>query len=179
MADVTERWTDPPAIPAIHVFPAIPKAGKLDLVVQKLTELGADVIQPFAAARSVSKWDPKKAEAQTTRLQAVAREASKQSRRSRIPEVRPPVPLAALEVPACTLVLDEEAVRRAGVALPADPPAVIGLVVGPEGGLERNEVAALAAAGATPVSLGPLVLRTETASIAAVAIVAARYGRLG
>jgi 16S rRNA (uracil1498-N3)-methyltransferase len=179
VAVVTDRWADPPAVPSIHVFPAIPKAGKLDLVVQKLTELGVDVIQPFPAARSVSRWNETKATAQTERLASIAHEASKQSRRSRLPEIRPPAPPTSLELPGCTLVLDEEAEDRLLGALPVEAPAGIGLVIGPEGGLERDEIRVFQGRGARAVSLGPLMLRTETASLAATAVVAARYGRLG
>jgi len=179
VASVTERWTEPPGVPALHVFQAIPKTGKLDFVVQKLTELGVDVIQPFPATRSVARWDERKAAAQTQRLMAIAREAAKQSRRAWLPVVRPPVPLGSLDLPACTLVLDEEADRRVRDALPAEPPLSIGLVVGPEGGLDRDEVRGLAARGARAVTLGRLVLRTETAALAAVAVVGVRYERLG
>jgi 16S rRNA (uracil1498-N3)-methyltransferase len=122
-ARVTERWADPAPVPSIFVLQAIPKAGKLDLVVQKLTELGVDVIQPFPSARSVSRWDEVKAVAQTDRLSSIAREAAKQSRRSRLPLVRAPRPLEELELPACTLVLDERAERRLTAALPAGPPS--------------------------------------------------------
>ena len=179
VASVTERWTDPAIEPAIQVFQAIPKAGKLDLVVQKLTELGADVIQPFPASRSVARWDDEKAAAQTERLAAIARESSKQSRRSRLPEVRAPAPLGSLDLPACTVVLDAEAERRVRDVFPADPPPAIGLVIGPEGGLDGDELRLLESRGAVPATLGPLVLRTETAALAAVAVIASRYGRLG
>jgi 16S rRNA (uracil1498-N3)-methyltransferase len=64
-------------------------------------------------------------------------------------------------------------------ALPEKPPSAVGLVVGPEGGLTEEEVTALRALGAIPVTLGPLILRTETAALAAAAIVLARYGQLG
>jgi len=179
VATVTDRWTEPRPLPTIHVFQAIPKARKLDLVVQKLTELGVDLVRPFPASRSVSEWDGKKALAQTGRLEAIAREAAKQSRRAWLPAVLPPAPLEELELPPCTVVLDEEATLRLGSALPAEPPETIGVVVGPEGGFDRFEIDALAARGAAPVTLGPLVLRTETAALAALAVVAVRYERLG
>jgi 16S rRNA (uracil1498-N3)-methyltransferase len=178
-AEVKERRSEPPPRPAIHVFAAIPKAGKLDLVVQKLTELGVEVIQPFPAARSVARWDAKKAAAQTARLTAISREAAKQSRRAWLAEVRSPVALEAIELPEATFVLDEEAVIRLSVALPREAPETIGLVVGPEGGFDREEVAALRARGVAPVSLGPLILRTETATLVAATVASVRYERLG
>jgi len=178
-ADVSERWTESPFRPAIHVFQAIPKTGKLDLVVQKLTELGVEVIQPFPAARSIVRWDARKASAQTQRLAAIAREAAKQSRRAWLPEVRSPQRLESLELPACTLVLDEEAEDRVGEVLPSEPPETIGIVVGPEGGFGQEEVAVLRVRGADPVTLGPVILRTETAALVAVVVACVRYGRLG
>jgi 16S rRNA (uracil1498-N3)-methyltransferase len=179
VARAADRWTEPRPRPAIHVFQAIPKGRKLDLVVQKLTELGVDVFRPFPAARSVSEWDDKKARAQTERLAAIAREAAKQSRRAWLPAVLPPEPLEDVELPSFTVVLDEEATLRMHSALPDESPEPVGIVVGPEGGFDRSEIAALALRGAIPVSLGPLVLRTETAGFAALAVAGVRYGRLG
>lgn len=178
-ADVEERWFDAAPRPAIHVFHAIPKSRKLDTVTQKMTELGVDSLQPFTAARSVAAWDERKALVQVERLWAIARDAAKQSRRSRIPEIRPPSPLEALETPPFSLVLDEEATTRMTSLLPEEPPETIGIVIGPEGGLDRSEVSALARRGAMPASLGPLVLRTETAGLVALAVVRVRYGLLG
>jgi 16S rRNA (uracil1498-N3)-methyltransferase len=178
-ADVKERRSEPQPRPALHVFAAIPKAGKLDLVVQKLTELGVEVIQPFPASRSVARWDSKKAAAQTERLNAISREAAKQSRRAWLAEVRPPQGLDALELPEAAFVLDEEAIVRLTAALPDEPPETIGLIVGPEGGFEREEIAALSARGASPASLGPLILRTETAALVAATVASIRYERLG
>jgi 16S rRNA (uracil1498-N3)-methyltransferase len=178
-ADVIERRSEPRPAPALHVFAAIPKAGKLDLVVQKLTELGVEVIQPFPAARSVARWDASKGEGQTARLNAIAHEAAKQSRRAWLPQVRLPRSLHELELPGPSFVLDSEASVRLSDALPAQPPETIGLIVGPEGGLERVEVDRLSGRGAIPVSLGPLILRTETAALVAATVAGARYGRIG
>jgi len=179
VAEVLERWTDPAPEPAIEVFHAIPKGRKLDEVVQKLTELGVDRVQPFPAKRSVAGWDARKADAQVARLRAIAREASKQSRRSRIPVIGPPQTLDQLSLPSCTLVLDEEATVRLRDALPEHAPATVGVVIGPEGGLDGSEVASLIARGALAVSLGSAVLRTETAGLAAAAVIGFHYGRLG
>ena len=178
-ARVLDRWADPAPVPQLQVFQAIPKGRKLDEVVQKLTELGVDTVQPFPAARSVAAWDEAKSAAQTARLRSIALGASKQSRRSRLPVIEAPTPLEQLKLPDCTVVLDEEATLRLRNVLPPEPPAVIGVVVGPEGGLDRAEVDTLAAAHAVAVSLGSVVLRTDTAGLAAVAAIAFHYGRLG
>lgn len=178
-AEVKDRHAVESPLPALQVLHAIPKAGKLDIVVQKLTEIGANVIQPFPAARSVARWDARKAVEQTRRLSTIAREAAKQSRRAWLPEVLAPAPLEAIDLPAPTFVLHEEAVTRLRETLPEQPPATVGLVVGPEGGLTAEEVAGLTERGAVAVSLGPLVLRTETAALAASVVLLSRYARIG
>ncbi|MGH2727359.1 MAG: RsmE family RNA methyltransferase, partial [Actinomycetota bacterium] len=160
-------------------FQAIPKKGKLDLVVQKLTELGAASIRLVVGERSVPRWDAAKGNAHAARLGEVARQAAMQSRRAWLPSVLPPVPSSALELPSPCVVLDENARTRLGDALPDDAPAVVGLVVGPEGGFTGDELTAFRERGAIPVSLGPLILRTETAALAAAAVVLGRYGLLG
>lgn len=178
-ARVTQRVVEPQPRPELIVFQAIPKHGKLDLVVQKLTEVGVGAIQLFVAERSVARWDGAKAHAQTERLGTIAREAAKQSRRAWLPMVSAPVPLTGWALPPVTVVLHEEASRRLTTALPQTPPEAVGLVVGPEGGLTEEEVATLRERAATPVSLGPLILRAETAALVAASVVLARYGLLG
>jgi 16S rRNA (uracil1498-N3)-methyltransferase len=178
-ADVKERRSEPRPTPALHVFTAIPKTGKLDLVVQKLTELGVEVIQPFPASRSVARWDAKKAAAQIERLNAIAYHAAKQSRRAWLPEVRSAAPLDGVDLPEASFVLDEGATIRLSDALPDEPPETIGLIVGPEGGFEREEVDALSARGVREVSLGPLILRTETAALVAATVASVRYKAIG
>jgi len=163
--------------PRVIVFPAMPKAGKLDAVVQKLTELGVDEIRPWFSKRSVVRWDAGKTPRRTARLRAIAREAAMQSRRAWLPEVAEPGPLDAL--PDALFVLDESAADGLIAALPSVAPASIGVVIGPEGGLAPDEVGLLTGAGARAVSLGSPILRTETASIIGPALVLARYERLG
>ena len=179
IAEVKEHRSDPRPIPRVHVLQAIPKAGKLELVVQKLTELGIDVVRPFPADRSVSRWSERKASDQIRRLTAIAREASKQARRSWLPEILPPLPLSRVELASPSFVLHEESTARLGTKLPPDPPETITLVIGPEGGLTPDEVSMLVGMGGQAVSLGPLVLRTETASLVAAVAVLGRYGRIG
>ena len=179
VAHVTARRTEPEPRPALHVYQALPKKGKLDLVVQKLTELGAASIHLFASHRSVPQWDDAKGAAHAARLGEVARQAAMQSRRAWLPRVLAPSPLSSLDSAEPLVVLHGSAAVRLTDALPEAAPTAIGLVVGPEGGLTDEEVAALRALGATPVTMGPLILRTETAALAAAAIVLGRYGQLG
>ncbi|MFA5892015.1 MAG: RsmE family RNA methyltransferase [Actinomycetota bacterium] len=176
-AEVLERRTVPRPHPRVTVFPAVCKHGKLEFVVQKLTELGVDRIAPWFAARSIVRWDPDKRRAHGDRLRAVAWEASKQSRRVWLPEIVDPAELPAL--PAVAVVLDEESSDRLGALLPVGEPDEIGVIIGPEGGLDREEVGTFRGLGALVAGLGPSILRTETAAIIGPALVLARYGRLG
>lgn len=178
VAHVMARRLEPEPRPVLHVYQALPKKGKLDLVVQKLTELGVASIHLFASRRSIPKWDAAKGQAHAARLGEVARQAAMQSRRAWLPVVLAPVPLSSLELAEPVVVLDESATVRLTEALPETAPQAVGLVVGPEGGLTKEEVTALRARRVIPVSMGPLILRTETAALAAAAIVLGRYGLL-
>jgi len=175
--DVLARTSVEQPSPRVIVFPAMPKAGKLDAVVQKLTELGVDEIRPWFSQRSVVRWDAAKAAGRTARLRAIARGAAMQSRRAWLPDVAEPGPLE--KFPETTFVLDESATEGLMAALPAVAPKSIGVLIGPEGGLAPDEVGLLTDAGARAVSLGAPILRTETAAIVGPALVLARYERLG
>ena len=179
VAEVTARRVEERSRPEIHVAQAIPKKGKLDLVVQKLTELGVASVRLFAGERSIPRWDASKGEVQTARLRDVARQAAMQSRRAWLPAVLTPVAADALALDGSAFVLHEIGATRLTEALPEDPPGSVTIVGGPEGGLTEREVSGFAGRGAVAVTLGPAILRTETAALAAVAIISARYGQLG
>jgi 16S rRNA (uracil1498-N3)-methyltransferase len=165
----TRRYDQPPA-PRLAVVQGIAKGDRGELAVQAMTEVGVDEIIPWAAARSVARWRDDKP---LRRWRATAREAAKQARRSWVPVVSEPVTTRDLAGPL--LVLHEEAaVPLSAVELPAGD---LTLVVGPEGGITDDEVAALVARGAVPVRLGREVLRTSTAGVAALAALAVRTGR--
>jgi 16S rRNA (uracil1498-N3)-methyltransferase len=164
------RYADPPA-PRLVVAQGIAKGDRAELAVQAMTEVGVDEVVPWPAARSVARW---KDDRPLARWRVVAREAAKQARRAWLPEVAPVVTTAAL-APRVTFVLHEEAdARLATVDLPAGD---IVLVVGPEGGVAPEELAAFTAAGAVPVRLGDTVLRTSTAGAAALSVLSVRLGR--
>lgn len=158
---------------------ALSKGEKVDLVVQKATELGVARIAPFAAERSVVRLDGAKGEERARRWRRIAEEAARQCGRADVPEVSPPLPLAAalaaLPPGSATLVLEPGGAPLGTLAPPA---AGIAAVVGPEGGLGEDEVRACERAGAARISLGPRVLRAETAAIVAVALLQARFGDL-
>jgi 16S rRNA (uracil1498-N3)-methyltransferase len=151
--------------PALTVGFALVKGAKPELVVQKLTELGIDRIVPFVATRSVVRWDDVKADRAHERLDAVAREAAMQSRRTWLPRVEPVATFAALAVEGAALC------HRDGAPPSLATPT---LLVGPEGGWAPEELAA----GLPTVALGPTVLRSETAAIAAASLLTALRARI-
>jgi 16S rRNA (uracil1498-N3)-methyltransferase len=176
-AEVVARDHVEEPTPLLVVLPAVPKAGKLETVVQKLTEIGADEIRPWFSARSIVRWDAAKGTGRAQRLRVVAREAAMQSRRAWLPAISDPGSIE--ELPELTLLLHEEAADGLMASLPSVAPRSVGVVVGPEGGLDAEEVERLTRMGAHSVSLGGQILRTETAAILGAALVLAHFGRLG
>ncbi len=171
----------PRPAPRIHLVQALAKGDRDELALQAATELGVDVVVPWQAARSVSRWDAAKAVKGRERWTTIAREASKQSLRAWLPEIEPVASTKQLVEHASSatmLVLDplgDVALAQLSAAELGDGDIV--LVVGPEGGIADEEFAALSAAGARRVRLGPTVLRTSTAGPAAIAVLSAALGR--
>ncbi|GAA4713674.1 16S rRNA (uracil(1498)-N(3))-methyltransferase [Phytohabitans rumicis] len=161
--------------PRLVVIQGIAKGDRGELAVQAMTEVGVDEIVPWAAVRSVVQWKGERGTRAHDKWVATAREAAKQARRPWLPTVAPPVSTREATVRA-TLVLHEEAeTRLSTVDLPAA--GEIALVVGPEGGIAPEELAAFESAGASLVRLGEQVLRTSTAGVAALSVLSARLGR--
>lgn len=163
--------------PRVVVVQAIPKGDRGELAVEMLTEVGVDVIVPWAASRCVAVWKGERADKSLAKWRSTAREAAKQARRSWFPEVREPVGLdevvGLLESASVPVVLHEAASGPlANIPVPGRGEIVI--VVGPEGGISDEELEAFAAVGAEPVRLGSSVLRTSTAGVAATAALLAR-----
>jgi 16S rRNA (uracil1498-N3)-methyltransferase len=174
--EVDEVRRDPEPTPAFWLAQALAKGDRDELAVQAATELGVAGVIPWAAERSVSRWEGTKASKGQERWASIVREASKQAIRSRVPEVAPLATTAQLAaLPGQLLVLDPLGdVAMTEVPLGQEP---ITLVIGPEGGISPREFAALERAGATRVRLGREVLRTSTAGPAALAVLNARLGR--
>jgi 16S rRNA (uracil1498-N3)-methyltransferase len=167
-----------PPTPAIWLAQALAKGDRDELAIQAATELGADGVIPWSAARSVSRWEGSKIAKGQQRWAAVVREATKQSTRAWLPEVAPLVTtrqLAALADTSQLLVLDPLA-ERSLVDVTVGVRDIV-LVVGPEGGISPAELEQLGAAGATGVRLGSGILRTSTAGPAAIAVLSAKLGR--
>ena len=154
------------------------KGDRDELAIQTATELGVDGVIPWAAHRSIVRWDGAKVAKHRERWTSILREASKQSMRARIPELRPVSTtkgLAQLGSQWRIVVLDPTADVGLG-SLTLDDRDIL-LVVGPEGGIAPAEQVQLASAGAIAATLGPHVLRTSTAGPAALAVLSTTLGR--
>lgn len=167
----------PAAVPFITVVQAIIKGDRGELAVEMLTEVGVDRITPWAAARCVADWSGKSTGVDKWRR--TAREASKQSRRPWFPIIddvhTTDEILKVIRGNSTTLVLHESATDSIDDVDVSGESVV--LVVGPEGGLSPDEVAAFTAAGARAVRLGPTVLRASSAAVVALGVVLSRVGR--
>ncbi|MDO5377247.1 MAG: 16S rRNA (uracil(1498)-N(3))-methyltransferase [Clostridia bacterium] len=171
----------------LTLYQGLPKADKMELIVQKCTELGVARVVPVAMERSVVRLEGKDAQKRAERWQKIAREAVKQCARAEVPEVSAPQRLAALkeELGALDLLIVPWEDARDGslascLASYAGKEALrVGILIGPEGGISAQEAAWLnKEAGGRLVTLGPRILRTETAGIAAVAVTMALRGEM-
>lgn len=160
----------------ITLLQGVPRGERMDVIVQKATELGVARIVPVLAARSVARPSASRAR----RWQTIAQEAARQSGRADVPEVTAPVALpeavAQVRDGSRFVLWEEEHGRPLRSALHAD--AQVALLIGPEGGLAVEEVVEARTHGFVPVGLGPRILRVETAAVVAVALVQAAVGGL-
>ncbi|WP_182904447.1 16S rRNA (uracil(1498)-N(3))-methyltransferase [Microbispora sp. H13382] len=180
-AEVRRRFEVPPPRPRLVVVQGLPKGDRGELAVEMMTEAGVDVIVPWAAARCVTQWKGDRAAKSLARWRATAREAAKQARRFHLPEVTEQATTAQVRslasAAALAVVLHEEAAESLSrLPLPEQPGDIV-MIVGPEGGVAEEEIAAFREAGAVPALLGPTVLRTSTAGVAAAAVLLSRCGR--
>lgn len=166
--------------PRVVVVQALAKGDRGERAVELMTEVGVDAIVPWEAERSVSRWREGKAERGPDKWRAVARAASKQSRRARVPEVLSASTTTGLESlmreADIVIVLDETA-QTPIADCPVPLRGTIVLIVGPEGSISDGERTMLASWGAHFVHLGPAIMRTSTAGAVAAAIVMSTSGR--
>jgi 16S rRNA (uracil1498-N3)-methyltransferase len=177
---VHHRRVLPAPQPAVVVVQAIPKGDRGQLAVELMTEVGVDVVVPWAAERCIVRWQGERGERALGRWRSTAREAAKQARRAWIPEVTGLAGgagvAARVAAAASAIVLDPEADQPLGrLALPSSGEVMV--IVGPEGGISPAEAGLLAQTGATAAHLGPTVLRTSTAGAVAAAVLLSRTGR--
>lgn len=159
----------------IHLFQGLPKSDKMELIIQKAVELGADRIIPTEMTNCVVKLDEKKKTSKTARWQSIAESAAKQSKRNSVPEVSLPLRFneALTEAEKLDLILVpyecEEGMKSTAEALKEIKSGMnIGIFIGAEGGFTDKEIDLCTKKGAKIISLGKRILRTETAAITAV-----------
>ncbi|RPE75460.1 16S rRNA (uracil(1498)-N(3))-methyltransferase [Vulcaniibacterium tengchongense] len=166
----------------LALLQGVARGEKMDLILQKATELGAAEFRPLWSQRSEVRLDEARAQKRLAHWRSVVASACEQSGRARVPEVFAPVPLAAaldaLPAGGLRLVLDPGG-ELAFSTLQADLAAPIHLAIGPEGGWSPLDREQLRAAGFAGLRLGPRILRTETAGLAAIAALQARFGDFG
>ena len=161
----------------IYLFQGLPKADKMELIIQKAVELGAFQIIPVAMKRCVVKLDEKKADSKIKRWQGIAEAAAKQSKRGVIPTVAPVMSYAQavkmaseMDLKLVPYELAEGMPQTKQLIESARPGQQIAIFIGPEGGFEDDEIAMASEAGVKPVTLGKRILRTETAGLAVLSV---------
>lgn len=160
----------------VYLFQGLPKADKMELIVQKAVELGAYEIIPVAAKRCVVKLDEKKAAGKVNRWQGIAEAAAKQSKRAVIPQVHPVMTMkdalnyaGNMDVRLIPYELAEDMERTRKLLQQIQPGQSVAIFIGPEGGFEESEIQAALKVGIEPVTLGRRILRTETAGFTVLA----------
>ena len=169
--EIVDTWKENRELPSkLYLFQGIPKSDKMELIIQKATELGVHEVVPVVTGRTVVRLDEKKAQKKTARWNAIAESAAKQSGRSRIPQVREVMAFSealafAGELDVLLIPYEKaegmESTRQAIEGI--RPGQSVGIFIGPEGGFEEAEVEQAMECGAAPVTLGRRILRTETA----------------
>lgn len=154
----------------IYLFQGLPKADKMELIIQKAVELGAFEVIPVAAKRCVVRLDEKKAASKLSRWQGIAEAAAKQSKRAVIPKVHPVLSMKEavayaqnMDVKLIPYELAEGMQHTKQMIEAVKPEQSIAVFIGPEGGFEESEIQMAREAGIEPVTLGRRILRTETA----------------
>jgi 16S rRNA (uracil1498-N3)-methyltransferase len=178
----TGRQTEPRL--KLNLVQSLPKANKFEWIIQKNTELGVSRFQPIVSERSLIKLDAATKVKKQERWQKIIQEAAEQSGRGIIPLLQPVLKWRefCLAFPAGLVLLPWEGERRRSLkdtltVLP-EPPRIISLIIGPEGGFAQAEVTTLRELGAIPITIGPRILRVETAGLVAAAAVLYHFGEL-
>lgn len=172
----------------VTIVQGLPKGDKFDFILQKGTELGASVFIPFRASRSVVVWDEKKMKKKKIRFEKIVKEASEQSHRTMIPKIEDAVNLQQLieigkSYDVCLFAYEEEAKKDsfqsfAEILTKVKQGMRLLICIGPEGGFTEQEVDELKNNGFQPVRFGPRILRTETASLYALASISYHFEEL-
>lgn len=190
VGDILDQREGPPrGAPSIVLGQALLKGERMDWIIQKATEFGTARLVPLVTAQTVVRPQEQRVATQHARWERIALEAAQQSERWDIPQIERPSDARAFfradSSATARLILVEPSVLESArhglssVALPKEPEAVLMLAVGPEGGWREDELQTAIASGYCPVSLGSRVLRAETATVAALAVLQSRLGELG
>ncbi|HRW12462.1 MAG TPA: 16S rRNA (uracil(1498)-N(3))-methyltransferase [Syntrophomonas sp.] len=172
----------------VKLVQGIAKGDKMDFIIQKAVELGVDAIYPLSSQHAVVKLEKERALKKQERWRVIAREACKQCRRNRIPEVYPPLSLASMleiiDAQPAIMLYENEKQQGFKELLKEKCPYLLGeqelfLIIGPEGGFAETEVEQARSQGVMTAGLGPRILRTETAGLAALTIVLYELADLG
>ena len=160
----------------VYLFQGLPKADKMELIIQKAVELGAYSVIPVATRRSIVKLDDKKAAAKQNRWQGIAEAAAKQSKRKIIPKIETVMSFAEalemakeLEVRLIPYELAEDMSHTKEIIERIREGQKIAIFIGPEGGFDETEIAMASEVGVEPITLGKRILRTETAGMTVLA----------
>lgn len=161
----------------ITLAQGLPEANKMDWIVEKTTELGVNTILPIAAERSVTRLDNDRAIKRIERWQAITIAAAQQCGRNHLPHILPPLPFSKIieHTPSPCLLLSPRATQTLPSWAKQHPPQDITLLIGPEGGFSPKEEQSALNSGATLLSIGSRILRTETAGIAIIAMLNALW----
>ena len=161
----------------ITLFQGLPKADKMELIIQKAVELGAYEIVPVSMARSIVKLDDKKQKSKLARWQGISEAAAKQSKRSIIPQILPVMSMKQaldyakeMDMLFVPYELAEDMSKTRELFDTILPGQHVGFFIGPEGGFDENEIRLAMESGAKPITLGKRILRTETAGLAVLSI---------
>lgn len=161
----------------ITLFQGLPKADKMELIVQKAVELGAYEVVPVSMARSIVKLDDKKQKTKITRWQSIAEAAAKQSKRSIIPQIQPVMTMKQalsyakeMDMLFVPYELADDMEKTRELFEEVKPGQHIGFFIGPEGGFDEAEIQLALDSGAQPITLGKRILRTETAGMTVLSI---------
>ncbi len=176
IAEIIEESFQDTSLPIkIYLFQGLPKSDKLELIIQKSVELGVEEIIPVEMNRCVVKLDEKKKKSKTERWQSIAESAAKQSKRTSIPTVRNIMTYkqalenaSELDVFIVPYECKDEMISTVTALSKIKSGMSVGILIGPEGGFELNEIDSAIKAGGLTISLGKRILRTETAAITAV-----------
>jgi len=183
---VEEIARDPEPLVQITLAQGLPKGDKMELIVQKGTEAGISRFLPVDMSRCIVQYDAKKEQKRRERWQKIAKEAAEQSHRNLIPPVSDGVSFkqlvgtfAAYDLVLVPYEMEQTQGLRDALNAAGDEIRRVLVLIGPEGGIAPEEIARAVEAGAVPVTLGPRIVRTETASLLTAACIHYHYGEMG